>query len=381
MVPPMLISLLLPLLSVAAPAEPLFFTAMCSNGPKEHWIFKVEGDGEKWATRTTLVKGMFNILNPEKGMVADQKADRVVLNRNFPDFGTFTVQVPLEKNENVPYEVATVVVTVPEHDGGMKTSAFLRDSKLSAGSLTVQCEATKSGDWDRLLKAHDLKLLNEPAPANACRILYAFPGGQPDTHCSGTLVSPRHLLTAAHCDLLLKDRPDTYVECPGQPRVKVTERAVHPYYSLKAFHDPHDVGVFHLAEPLPNVELAQLPVSMEDSMRTIFDHRDGCRLYGYGTRKDRSVGKLGVAPLDILPEISGGEPYMRVMAAAGILPTNPETFMRPGDSGGGMLCRGANGAREVLTVNSYMASYDNTVNAVMVAWPSNLEWIKAQLAR
>lgn len=79
-----------------------------------------------------------------------------------------------------------------------------------------------------------------------------------------------------------------------------------------------------------------------------------------------------------VPPETGGWPYMNAQFAAGLISTDPEAFLRPGDSGGPILCRTEKGIAKLVGVHSYIAPYDNTVNSVLVGTPENLRWIDAQ---
>ncbi len=77
--------------------------------------------------------------------------------------------------------------------------------------------------------------------------------------CTGTMISPTVMLTAAHCN-------------PGVDQVKVTFESqvqsaavmymgryiAHPGYS-KSQNDPHDIAVIVFDQPLPNIVPARLP--------------------------------------------------------------------------------------------------------------------------
>ncbi len=79
-------------------------------------------------------------------------------------------------------------------------------------------------------------------------------------YCSGTLISPTILLTAAHCDPVDPEHVGVTFE-PNARNAAVVYTGkfhAHPGYS-PAQNDPHDIAVIEFAEPVPVIEPAQLP--------------------------------------------------------------------------------------------------------------------------
>jgi hypothetical protein len=91
-----------------------------------------------------------------------------------------------------------------------------------------------------------------------------FPGGPTVSGCTGTLISPNALVTAAHCSLVFASNPG--VNCGAAVSIaspRLTGRfVVHPGYSGNLGtigQDRNDLAVFVLDEPLQHVKEGRLP--------------------------------------------------------------------------------------------------------------------------
>jgi hypothetical protein len=93
-----------------------------------------------------------------------------------------------------------------------------------------------------------------------------YPGIGPYQVCSGTLVHPRVFLTAGHCTV---DWEGTGVEtfwvnfdqyALNEDTLLLVEEVIpHPDYNWGPTSNPHDVGALVLAEPVTDIEPANLP--------------------------------------------------------------------------------------------------------------------------
>ena len=161
--------------------------------------------------------------------------------------------------------------------------------------------------------------------------------------CTGTLISPTHVLTAAHCSVTQRGRPlaDTSGTFQVGGRTYQTERVfVHPGYDNNSL--ANDIAIFQLREPV-------VGITPESISRVAPRVGQQLTLVGFGAGGTGATGHTG----DFGTKRVGQTPIDRVTATE-IQWTfdRGESNTAPGDSGGPAFVT-INGARYLAGVTSY----------------------------
>ncbi len=180
------------------------------------------------------------------------------------------------------------------------------------------------------------------------------------TVCTGVLIGPKIVLTAAHCLVGLKSSRSTTAEAMGEATqwVDSVRSVIHPNYDGNAPGLSVDVGLLFLAQPITGVSYA---------LHGNFDMGHQCERIGYGGRKGKNVRTW----LTSFPQILQGT-SLRVQDALGVL----------GDSGGpvyqnlpeGMRLIGVHTGREFG-----WGGYLNDVSFVQLLTPEIWAWVQSQV--
>lgn len=234
---------------------------------------------------------------------------------------------------------------------------------LLAGSGVAPPAFALGGDAarpDSALKSHLVMVLSRQANRHGA--------------CTGTVIAPDIILTAAHCVAGNKMLAIAYPEGDSHILQRVADKAVHPGYSGKS-RVSVDLALVRLEGALP-ARFSPLSLDTEASEHSIGQSR---LVAGYGLTSDRaeaSGGTLRSASVLILPKIYPR--FMRIGQETGA--TLRDLAICTGDSGGPVLA-GSLVVGVVYGREKYGAARDCGVTAQAVRLAPQRDWIEGVLAR
>ncbi len=174
--------------------------------------------------------------------------------------------------------------------------------------------------------------------------------------CSGTLVAPRVVLTAAHC--LDGVRPDELeaafgadLRGPAGAAIAIQDAAIHPDYRGGA--DDPDLALLLLAAPAP---ASTLPLALVDVATPPLAPGAALTLVAYGALADHEDGGARVAATTAVDTLAGS----RLTTVGPGVPCG-------GDSGGAVLVATADGPRLAAVIDASGAGCTNPGRATAVA--------------
>jgi secreted trypsin-like serine protease len=192
--------------------------------------------------------------------------------------------------------------------------------------------------------------------------------------CTGTVIAPDIILTAAHCVAGNKTLAIAYPEGESHILQRVADKAINPGYSGKS-RVSLDLALVRLESALP-ARFAPLSMDFGTNEHGIGQNR---QVAGYGLTVDRGEatgGTLRSARVSILPKIYPR--FMRIGQETGT--TLSDFAICTGDSGGPVL-DGALVVGVVYGREKFGTARDCGVTAQAVRLAPQRDWIEGVLAR
>lgn len=194
--------------------------------------------------------------------------------------------------------------------------------------------------------------------------------------CSAVLIAPNLALTANHCLAKMKDQ-NTQLSCGDSvARINLKESASNPVHDKEQWRVANDIAVIKLDSEI-TVSPASLVTTAGEGGDLLFTQTESCGAFGFGNQFDGRGGLLHGVKFAPPPEDLGGltltiENYQNEK----LITSDPRYFLRPGDSGGGVICN--RGDEEVVVgIHSFSYPIDSTVNSASVG--HNYQWLLEQI--
>jgi secreted trypsin-like serine protease len=178
----------------------------------------------------------------------------------------------------------------------------------------------------------------DPGDPSVLAIFVHAPGASSGSLCTGTVIGPHTVLTAAHCvspalvgtGQVFELLSGTTLSLPG---IVASSTTFDPAFDVNNLFAGHDIGIIHTAAALPFASLAIAPVALAAPVR----------LVGYGSNTHANTG-------------SGTKRQVTttIVAASGVLIQDGNSNMQTchGDSGGPAF-QTVGGAQVVVGVTSF----------------------------
>lgn len=283
----------------------------------------------------------------------------------FPSNEEETVVVTLDKRMQKALGRPRLVLTSKVHNANpeMPYVAYLSNPMTEDEDIELLCYMSLESTDENLWR-NNPEFVQRAEHPSVCSIEYRDQRfSQIWTHgCTATIVGKNTLLTAAHCAESFA-RLETRVRCGSLPSPgsaaewkKIARWNPNAEFRPKehAASNPNDIAIVEL-ETEAGGPVVEMEPSRAETERLIL-RGEGCTHYGFGRRQDDSIGDLYRSTYQFPDEAVGGRAFVeRIFEMTNMIASNPERFLRNGDSGGPILCRREDGREVVVGAHSFVS--------------------------
>jgi hypothetical protein len=338
----------------------------------------VRVDGSKAVV--AVYNGPRNSIDPSVSRVAQENADAYSM-VGFPNNNSETVVIKLgaglQKILRRPHLVISGKIFLANFE--TPSLGFLSNPMTEDEDIDLWCQMAYEPT------AQDLHVINPEFVQRAdhpsvCGIHFRDPSrGLSWTHgCTASVIGRRELLTAAHCGEFY-EHLETRVQCGSDPTwLKIARWKMNPAYRPKehSVANSSDIAVVEMEADLTGPLLA-VESGRAESEKLILEGE--CAHYGMGTRQDETIGLLFRSAYHFPDAFLGGVDYVKtIFSMTNMIASDPQRFLRSGDSGGPIVCK-KNGAEVIVGVHSLISIPSSAALSAMTA--ESWDFIRGFLGR